>query len=256
MSGKPEMEDATVVMPTAAMVPTKRKLAKVEILAAPPITAPPTTPTAEAQPETQACVLKEGECRFGITATGPAVGRSHWLVDSAVCGDMLMALPSAVLIAGRSVEAGGVAVDMGMFLDAIMEGAAKHNGIDGVAEVSMLPGWAVSRLFGTFPVLVDVYHQGLDQSVLAVEAAGWKAACGLHVRNVRKFSKTKTLTATDGTPIGTSIDTAEETVDKFIPPDATLSKLILTSRMKNRYKDEGGMKQAIQINISGAEARL
>jgi hypothetical protein len=41
-----------------------------------------------------------GEMKFGITCTGEPIGRSHWLADSAVCGDLVMALPSSVLIAG------------------------------------------------------------------------------------------------------------------------------------------------------------
>lgn len=58
------------------------------------------------------------------------------------------------------------------------------------------------------------------------------------------------------TPDGVYVDEAEESSDKYFPPDAALSKTILTSRMRSRYKDEGGLKQAIQINISGAEANL
>ena len=58
------------------------------------------------------------------------------------------------------------------------------------------------------------------------------------------------------TPEGVTTDESEETSEKYFPPDAALSKTILTSRMRGRYKDEGGLKQAIQINISGAEANL
>ena len=194
--------------------------------------------------------MKEGESRFGITCTGAPVGRGHWLADSSVCGDMVMALPSSVLIAGRTKEAGGVAVDVAMFLDAIVEGAAKLEGLAGVAEAASLPSWAVSRLFGTFPVLMSVYHEAIDQAVLTVEAAAMKAAIGMRVTTSRKFRKRKT------TPEGVFEDEAEESSDKYFPPDAALSKTILTSRMRNRYKDEGGLKQAIQINISGAEANL
>ena len=68
-----------------------------------------------------------GEVRFGVTCTGEPIGRRHYLADSATCGDMVMALPSSVLIAGRTKEAGGVAVDMCMFLDAVIEGVAKFN---------------------------------------------------------------------------------------------------------------------------------
>ena len=78
-----------------------------------------------------------------------------------------------------------------------------------------------------------------------------KAAIGMRVKNQRTFKKTKT----DADGLETT-DTAEETIDKYIPPDPTLSKLILTSRMRGRYKDDGGVKQAIQINISNAEANL
>lgn len=194
--------------------------------------------------------MAPGDVRFGVTCTGVPIGTSHWLADSAVCGDMVMALPSSVLIAGRSKEAGGVAVDMSLFLDAIIEGAAKLEGLDGVAAAAALPKWAVSRLFGTFGVLIDVYHEAVDQAVLTVEAAAMKAAIGMKVQNTRKLSRIRE------TPEGRFHEETEETTDKHILPDPALSKLILTSRMKGRYKDEGGMKQAIQINISGAEARL
>jgi len=194
--------------------------------------------------------MAPGDVRFGVTCTGVPIGTSHWLADSAVCGDMVMALPSSVLIAGRSKEAGGVAVDMSLFLDAIIEGAAKLEGLDGVAAAAALPKWAVSRLFGTFGVLIDVYHEAVDQAVLTVEAAAMKAAIGMKVQNTRKLSRIRE------TPEGSFHEETEETTDKHILPDPALSKLILTSRMKGRYKDEGGMKQAIQINISGAEARL
>lgn len=194
--------------------------------------------------------MTEGESRFGITCTGAPVGRTHWLADSSVCGDMVMALPSSVLIAGRTKEAGGVAVDVAMFLDAIVEGAAKLEGLVGVAEAASLPSWAVSRLFGTFPVLMAVYHEAIDQAVLTVEAAAMKAAIGMHVATSRKFRKHRE------TPQGSFTDEVEESSEKYFPPDAALSKTILTSRMRGRYKDEGGVKQAIQINISGAEANL
>ena len=194
--------------------------------------------------------MAPGDVRFGVTCTGVPIGTSHWLADSAVCGDMVMALPSSVLIAGRSKEAGGVAVDMALFLDAIIEGAAKLEGLDGVAAAAALPKWAVSRLFGTFGVLIDVYHEAVDQAVLTVEAAAMKAAIGMKVQNTRTMKKHKE------TPEGSFSEENTEELTRHIPPDPALSKLILTSRMKGRYKDEGGMKQAIQINISGAEARL
>ena len=192
-----------------------------------------------------------GEVRFGITCTGEPIGHSHYLADSMTCGDMVMALPSSVLIAGRTKESGGVAVDMGMFLDAVIEGTAKFKAYEGIAEASSLPVWAVCRLFGTFSVLQAVYDEAMDQAVLMVEAAGMKAAIGMNVKNQRSFRKTKI--GTDGLK---TVDTADETIEKYIPPDPTLSKLILTSRRRGRYKDEGGMKQAIQINISAAEANL
>ena len=195
--------------------------------------------------------MRVGEMRFGITCTGEPIGRSHYLADSSTCGDMVMALPSSVLVAGRAKEAGGVAVDMGMFLDAVIEGTAKFNAYAGIAEVAGLPVWAVCRLFGTFPVLQSVYDEAMDQAVLMVEAAGMKASIGMHMKNQRSFKKTKV--GTDGRK---TVDQADETIEKYIPPDPTLSKLILTSRMRGRYKDDGGMKQAIQINISAAEADL
>lgn len=191
-----------------------------------------------------------GEIRFGITATGEPLDKSHWLADSSVCGDLVMALPSSVLVAGRTKEAAGVAVDMTLFLDAVIEGTAKLEGISGIAESASLPAWVVSRLFGSFPALMAVYSEAMDQAALAVEAAAFKAAKGLNFKSKREFSKKKT------TPEGTFTETATEEIDKFIPPDPTLSRMILTSRMKGRYKDEGSSRQAVQINIMGPEANL
>ena len=215
---------------------------------------PPNEPPKHAKPAEAVKPLEKtmaiGDIKFGVTCTGEPVGTAHYLADSMACGDAVMALPSSVLVAGRTKESKGVAVDMCFFLDAIVEGAAKHQGIPGIAECSDLPSWVIPRLFGTFPALLDVYHEALDMSVLTVEAAGFKAACGMHLQNKRKFTKTKTVGET------TFTEEANETIDKYIPPDATLSRLILTSRMKGRYKDEGAARQAVQINIIGSEARL
>ena len=101
-----------------------------------------------------------------------------------------MALPSSVMIAGRSKEAGGVAVDMNMFLDSVIEGAGRLAGLAGISEAASLPAWAVSRLMGTFPALMSVYHEAIDQSILMVEAAAIKAAIGMKLTNTRKVVKT------------------------------------------------------------------
>lgn len=207
---------------------------------------------APAQPAAVATVgsMAVGEIRFGITATGEPLDKSHWLADSSVCGDLVMALPSSVLVAGRTKEAAGVAVDMTLFLDAVIEGTAKLEGISGIAESASLPAWVVSRLFGSFPALMAVYSEAMDQAALAVEAAAFKAAKGLNFKSKREFSKKKT------TPEGTFTESSTEEIDKFIPPDPTLSRMILTSRMKGRYNDEGSSRQAVQINIMGPEANL
>lgn len=192
-----------------------------------------------------------GEMKFGITCTGEPVGRSHWLADSAVCGDLVMALPSSVLIAGRTKEASGVAVDMGVFLDAIVEGASRLCGIPGIVEAAGLPAWSVSRLMGTFPALMQVYNETIDQAVLLVEAAAIKASIGMKLTNRREHRKTK--------KVGDNVvetNNSVETLDREIPPDPSLSRFILTNRMKSRYKDDGDVKQAVQINIMGAEADL
>lgn len=188
-----------------------------------------------------------GEMRFGITCTGEPIGTSHWLSDSSVCGDMVMALPSSVMIAGRSKEAGGVAVDMNMFLDSVIEGAGRLAGLAGISEAASLPAWAVSRLMGTFPALMSVYHEAIDQSILMVEAAAIKAAIGMKITNTRRLVKTDE----DGRKTTTS-----ETLDREIMPDPALSKLLLTNRMKSRYKDTEDVKQAVQINVYGPEADL
>lgn len=226
--------------------------------------------TAEVLPKEELAEIPDGSMavgavRFGVTATGEPIGNSHWLTDSAVSGDMLMSLPSSVLVAGRTAEAGGVAVDMGMFLDAIVEGTAKFREYDGIAEAASLPVWAVCRLMGTFPVLENVYNEMMDKGVRIIEAAGMRAAAGMEVKNTRTMRKTKV--GAPGIAISASgkvveapgektVEESEETLTKYLPPDPTLSKLILTNRMKGRYKDDGGVKQAIQINICGAEARL
>ena len=188
-----------------------------------------------------------GEMRFGITCTGEPIGTSHWLSDSSVCGDMVMALPSSVMIAGRSKEAGGVAVDMNMFLDSVIEGAGRLAGLAGIAEAASLPAWAVSRLMGTFPALMSVYHEAVDQAILMVEAAAIKAAIGMKLTNTRKVVKTDE----DGRKSSTT-----ETLEREIMPDPALSKFLLTNRMKSRYKDTEDVKQAVQINVYGPEADL
>ena len=190
--------------------------------------------------------MQVGENKFGITCTGKPLGRSHWLADSSVCGDQVMALPSSVLIAGRTKEAGGVGIDMMIFIDSVIEGAGRLCGIDGICQSSTLPKWAVSRMLGTFPALMSVYHEAIDQAVLAVEGAAMKAAIGVKVYNRRRLHKDK----------GGVIEKSREVIEKNIMPDPALSKLILTSRMKSRYKDDGDVKQAVQINFVGAEADL
>lgn len=195
--------------------------------------------------------MKEGESRFGVTCAGAPIGTTHWLADSAACGDRVMALPSAVLVAGRTKAAGNIAVNMSLFLDAVIEGAARMCAIEGIVESAAIPAWAVRRLFATFPVLREVYEEAMDQLVLTIEAAAYKAAAGMktqHVRNVRKRR-----VGVDGEE---STEETTETLDKFIPPDPALSKLILTSRMRSRYKDEDSNTQAVQINIIGPEANL
>ena len=155
-----------------------------------------------------------------------------------------------VLIAARSGKS-GIAVNLCDFIDAIVEGASKCEGIKGIAECAKLPVWAVSRLFGTFPVLQNVYAEAMDEFVMTVEAAAMKSATWNKISKSHMSKKMKTL------PNGQSItESTTETDDVIIPPDPTLSKLILQSRMRNRYKEESGSKQAVIINITGPEAGL
>ena len=216
---------------------------------------PPVTDALEKQIQP---MMKEGDVRFGVTCTGGVIGKTHWLADSAVCGDMVMSLPSSILIAARSKEAAGVAVDMTAFLDSVVEGAAKLEGLPGVAACASLPVWAVGRLFGTFPVLYEVYSEAIDQAVLTVEAAAMKAAIGQTVHNRRTMRKVKKEPSADdqSKQVVVSDETSTEVLSKEIMADPTLSRLILTSRMKGRYKEEGGNRQAVQINILAAESRL
>lgn len=217
--------------------------------AAPTSSAPKTVTISAVLPDAPKPFLPEGDTRFGVTATGAPLGLAHWLADSSICGDMVMSLPSSVLIAERTAG-GGTAVDMSVFLDAIIEGAAKLEGLAGISSAASLPVWAVSRLFGTFPVLQSVYSEALDQAVLTVEAAAFRAAIGMKAKIKRSFVKSK------NTPEGKTTERSQETTEKTLAPDPTLSKLILTSRMKGRYVAEEGVKQAVQINILPAEARL
>lgn len=257
------IEDA-VVVPEVAGETSAGPLVQAEMFPLADITSAVAPPAAR-QAVSPLGEMAVGEVRFGVTATDGPIGHGHWLTDSSTCGDLIMALPSSVLVAGRSKESGGVAVDMNLFLDAVMEGTAKFNAYQGIADAASLPVWAVCRLFGTFPVLQDVYHEAMDRAVLIVEAAGMKAAAGMEVLNTRTVRKTKTgapgiLIAANGKTVETPGEKTEEetreTLTKYLPPDPTLSKLILTSRMKARYKDEGGNRQAVVINISGGESRL
>lgn len=244
---------ADVTIPTASVVKKHNEVEITEDAAQTPATSDVAPASVQDESNIPALfgTMAIGDVKFGITCTGEPVGRSHWLADSAVCGDLVMALPSSVLIAGRTKEASGVAVDMGVFLDAIVEGASRLCGIPGIVEASGLPAWSVSRLMGTFPALMQVYHETIDQAVLLVEAAAIKASIGMRVTNRREHTKNKSI----GGKVVES-DKSVETLDREIPPDPSLSRFILTNRMKSRYKDDGDVKQAVQINIMGAEADL
>jgi hypothetical protein len=206
------------------------------------------TPLAE---EPSVAGMAIGDVRYGITCTGAPLGASHYLCDSLSCGDLVMALPSSVLVAGRTKEAGGVAVDMGVFLDGVVEGAARMNGIPGIIEAVGIPGWAVMRMLGTFPALMNVYHESMDWAKYAVEAAGFKAAVGMTVKHKRKLKRDCT-----GGKFGDEHEESTEDLEKELPPDPSLTKFILTSLMKNRYKDTNGVRQAVQVNINGVMANL
>ena len=193
-----------------------------------------------------------GECRFGITATDEPIGDGHWMCDSSTCGDLIAALPSAVLIAGKTADAGGVAVDMARFIDCVIEGAARLDGIQGIVEASGHPAWAVNRIMGTFPALMIAYEEGIDKAILTVEAAAIKAAIGMKQTQTRR--RMKIVKDEQGRTTGSESST--DTMEKDLMPDPALAKLLLTSRMKHRYRDDGGVQQAVQINIMGAEANL
>ena len=142
---------------------------------------------------------------------------------------------------------------MAIFLDSIVEGAAQMCGVPGIVEAAGLPMWAVTRMMGSFPALMAVYNESMDQAVLTVEAAAMKASTFMVARNTRKVTKQKTEMI-DGKEVVTEKFETTETLDKEVAPDPALSKFILTSRMGSRYKDMGDVKQAVQVNIYGAEA--
>lgn len=244
---EPTVAEPTVAQPTEVNVPDAQTDGGASSESTEEVSQDAQSSEAIILPEPPQGSMALGEVRFGITCTGEPIGTSHWLSDSSVCGDMVMALPSSVMIAGRSKEAGGVAVDMNMFLDSVIEGAGRLAGLAGISEAASLPAWAVSRLMGTFPALMSVYHEAVDQSILMVEAAAIKAAIGMKLTNTRKVVKTDE----DGRKSSTS-----ETLEREIMPDPALSKFLLTNRMKSRYKDTEDVKQAVQINIYGPEADL
>ena len=190
-----------------------------------------------------------GEMRFGITCTGEPI-RHFTLAVRLFCmwgyGHGSSVLSNDCWAKQRGGR-GGVAVDMNMFLDSVIEGAGRLAGLAGISEAASLPAWAVSRLMGTFPALMSVYHEAIDQSILMVEAAAIKAAIGMKLTNTRKVTKTDE----DGRKSSTS-----ETLNREIMPDPALSKLLLTNRMKSRYNDTEDVKQAVQINVYGPEADL
>lgn len=195
--------------------------------------------------------MELGEVRYGVTCTGEPIGGKHWLVDSSTCGDLVAALPTTVLIASRRKNGGGKAVNMLLLLDAVIDGAAAFDALDGIALKAGLPVWVISRLFGVFPILQNIYSEAIDQAVYTVETAAMKAAAGkLTITRKRKMERKH-----DG-PEGHSEDSTIETFESQLPPDASLGKFILTNRMKRRYKDDGGQKQAVVINIANAEENL
>ncbi len=196
--------------------------------------------------------MNEGDVRFGVTAVDTYIGDEHWLVDSSVYGDLIAALPKKVLVAGRTEAAGSVAVDLLSFLDAVYEGAGQFEDVAGIAEASGKPRWVVLRLMGSFPVLNAVYDHALDVAVRAVELAAIKAAMG--IKSIQTRERTRKKVDANGNII--EEETTSETIDKVLPPDPALSRLVLTNRMKHRYKDDGGVQQAVQINIVGPEANL
>lgn len=217
-----------------------------------PDATPDTTPSEAAVLQIGFKTMEVGSTRFGITATGAPLGAAHWLADSSLCGEQVMALPSSLLVLGRTPTAGSVAVDTGTFLDAIIEGASRMCGLDGIVEAAGIPKWAVTRLMGSFPAFMAVYHEAMDQAVLTVEAAAYKAAIGFTAHHKRRHVKSKQ--DEKGKEVERTV--SEETLEKTIAPDPSLSRLILSSRMKERYKDDEGVKQAVQINIIGPEADL
>ena len=199
--------------------------------------------------------MREGETRFGIIAIEGPMGigvDAHYMTDSSVCGDMIAALPRSVLVKGRTAEAGGVSVDIGTFIDDVIEGAGRLEGVKGIVEASGLPHWAVARLLGTFPVLKIVYDEALNEMMLAVEAAAVKAATGMSI----KVNKTRTKKQLDHKGMLVGEEVSEEDSERYFPPDAGMAKFLLANRMKNRYKDDGGIQQAVQINIVGPAADL
>lgn len=196
--------------------------------------------------------MAEGEVRFGIVATSPPLGNGHWLCDHSTCGDLIAALPATLLVKGRTPEAGGVAVDMAAFLDDVVAGAGRLEGIKGIVEETGLPQWAVSRIIGTFPAIKIAYNEAIDITMLEVEAAAIKAATGITIKQKRTRTK-KQLDHKGGV---VSKEEAEENFEKYFPPDTGISKFLLASRMKDRYKEETGVQQAVQINIIGPEADL
>jgi len=190
--------------------------------------------------------MKEGDVKFGITCTGTPIMNEHWLTDSSVCGDMVMALPSSVLVAGRGAQV-GVAIDMFLFLDAIIEGAATFTAVDGVSEAASLPRWAVSRMMGSFPALGAVYDEAMDEAVRTIEAAAYKASTFRTTTNTRKMIKSKN---------GKPTEVHRETLVKEVGPDAALTKLILTSRLQSKYKEDAQAQQAVVLNLFGGERDL
>lgn len=192
-----------------------------------------------------------GKVIGGVTITGKPLGTSTWVADASASGDLVAALPESVLVEARSGTS-GVAVDLRKFLDDLPSAAGKFEGVKGIALATRYPVWVVTRLFSVFPVLQNVYYEAMDLAVMEVEGAAFRAAIGVKLKTERRFKKKMRDPMT-----GKEVEqTVEEVTEKDAPPDPTLSRLILTSRMKNRYKDNGGQKQAVVINITGAENDL
>ena len=169
----------------------------------------------------------------------PLGADGHWLCSTLPCGDRLAELlPAqiAIMPAGSSGSVKPVVIDFEALLDAMVEAVRGEGGPHKqpkVAELLGVPCWALAYIFARFPILNDAHGEilsalGCDVMTTAVQAA----LGGGKVRLKRTMTKREPKATKDDkgnvVKVMTPVSEVEEVLEKELPPDPTLIKMLLT----------------------------